>query len=98
MQVLAYANRAPWSSAYHLSLPVAGQSKLLRRRMHSTLAQGNLHAKTGSTNTVVSLAGYVTARNGELLAFAFLYNGRDLWNARTAMDRMGAALANFNRD
>ena len=98
VQVLAYANRAPWSSAYHLSLPVAGQSELLRRRMRSTLAQGNLHAKTGSTNTVASLAGYVTARNGELLAFAFIYNGRDLWNAKIAMDRMGSTLAGFYRD
>jgi D-alanyl-D-alanine carboxypeptidase/D-alanyl-D-alanine-endopeptidase (penicillin-binding protein 4) len=98
VQVLAYANRASWSSAYHLSLPVAGQTELLRRRMRSTLAHGNLHAKTGSTNTVSSLAGYVTARNGELLAFAFIYNGRDLWNARIAMDRMGSALAGFSRD
>ncbi len=98
VKVLAYASRAPWGSAYHLSLPIAGQSQLLRRRMRATLAQGNLHAKTGSTNTVASLAGYVTARNGELLAFAFLYNGRDLWNARAAMDRMGSTLANFSRD
>jgi D-alanyl-D-alanine carboxypeptidase/D-alanyl-D-alanine-endopeptidase (penicillin-binding protein 4) len=98
VQVLSYAHRAPWSSAYHLSLPVAGQSDHLKRRMRSTWAQGNLHAKTGSTNTVASLAGYVTARNGELLAFAFIYNGRDLWNAKIAMDRMGSTLAGFHRD
>lgn len=98
VQVLAYANRAPWSSAYHLSLPVAGQTELLRRRMKATFAQGNLHAKTGTTNTVAALAGYVTARNGELLAFAFIYNGRDLWNAKIAMDRMGSTLAAFYRD
>ena len=98
VQVLAYANRASWSSAYHQSLPVAGQSELLRRRMRTTLAHGNLHAKTGSTNSVTSLAGYVTARDGELLAFAFLYNGRDTWSARQAMDRMGSSLASFTRD
>jgi D-alanyl-D-alanine carboxypeptidase/D-alanyl-D-alanine-endopeptidase (penicillin-binding protein 4) len=98
VQVLTYANRAPWSSAYHMSLPVAGQSELLRRRMRTTLAQGNLHAKTGSTNSVASLAGYVTARDGELLAFAFIFNGRDTWNARQAMDRMGSSLASFKRD
>ena len=98
VQVLAYANHATWSSAYHMSLPVAGQTELLRRRMKATLAQGNLHAKTGTTNTVAALAGYVTARNGELLAFAFIYNGRDLWNAKIAMDRMGSTLAAFYRD
>jgi D-alanyl-D-alanine carboxypeptidase/D-alanyl-D-alanine-endopeptidase (penicillin-binding protein 4) len=98
VQVLAYANHASWSSAYHMSLPVAGQTELLRRRMKATLAQGNLHAKTGTTNTVAALAGYVTARNGELLAFAFIYNGRDLWNAKVALDRMGSTLAGFYRD
>ncbi|HEX7937856.1 MAG TPA: D-alanyl-D-alanine carboxypeptidase/D-alanyl-D-alanine-endopeptidase [Gemmatimonadaceae bacterium] len=98
VQVLAYANHASWRSAYHMSLPVAGQTELLRRRMKATLAQGNLHAKTGTTNTVAALAGYVTARNGEMLAFAFIYNGRDIWNARLAMDRMGSTLASFYRD
>ena len=79
-------------------MPVAGESELLRRRMRSTPAQGNLHAKTGTTNTVASLAGYVTALNGEVLAFAFIYNGRDRWNAKASMDRMGPTLANFYRE
>jgi D-alanyl-D-alanine carboxypeptidase/D-alanyl-D-alanine-endopeptidase (penicillin-binding protein 4) len=98
VQLLGYAHRAPWGSVFHASLPVAGESELLQRRMRSTPAQGNLHAKTGTTNTVVSLAGYVTALNGEVLAFAFIYNGRDRWNAKAAMDRMGPTLANFYRD
>jgi serine-type D-Ala-D-Ala carboxypeptidase/endopeptidase (penicillin-binding protein 4) len=56
-----------------------------------------LHAKTGTTASVVSLAGYVTAHDGELLAFALIYNGGDLGNARFALDRVGATLAGFNR-
>jgi D-alanyl-D-alanine carboxypeptidase/D-alanyl-D-alanine-endopeptidase (penicillin-binding protein 4) len=79
-------------------MPVAGESETMLRRMRATPAQGNLHAKTGTTNTVASLAGYVTALNGEVLAFAFIYNGRDRGNARITMDRMGATLANFYRD
>src|SRR5215218_373272 len=67
IHLLGYAHKGPWSSAFHGSLPVAGESELLRLRMRSTPAQGNLHAKTGTTNTVVGLAGYVTARNGEIL-------------------------------
>ena len=98
VQLLSYAHRAPWGSVFHASMPVAGESETMQRRMRSTPAQGNLHAKTGTTNTVASLAGYVTALNGEVLAFAFIYNGRDRWNARAAMDRMGATLANFYRD
>jgi len=98
IQLLSYAHRGPWSSAFHGSLPVAGESELLRMRMRSTPAQGNLHAKTGTTNTVVSLAGYVTSRNGEILAFSFVYNGNDRWNAKATIDAMGATLANFVRE
>ncbi len=97
VQLLSYAHKGPWSSAFHGSLPVAGESELLRKRMRSTPAQGNLHAKTGTTNTVIGLGGYVTARDGEIVAFSFLYNGADRWNAKSTMDAMGATLANFVR-
>jgi D-alanyl-D-alanine carboxypeptidase/D-alanyl-D-alanine-endopeptidase (penicillin-binding protein 4) len=98
VQLLAHAHESPWGPAFHASLPVAGESELLRNRMKFTPAQGNLHAKTGTTNTVISLAGYVTARDGEVLAFAFIYNGTDRWNARSTIDVMGATLAGFVRD
>jgi D-alanyl-D-alanine carboxypeptidase/D-alanyl-D-alanine-endopeptidase (penicillin-binding protein 4) len=98
IQLLSYAHRGPWSSAFHGSLPVAGESELLRRRMRATPAQGNLHAKTGTTNTVIALGGYVTSKGGEIIAFSFLYNGNDRWNAKATMDGMGATLANFVRE
>jgi D-alanyl-D-alanine carboxypeptidase/D-alanyl-D-alanine-endopeptidase (penicillin-binding protein 4) len=98
IHLLSYAHRGPWSSAFHGSLPVAGESELLRRRMRSTPAQGNLHAKTGTTDTVIGLGGYVTAKNGEIMAFSFIYNGSDRWNAKSTMDAMGATLANFVRE
>jgi D-alanyl-D-alanine carboxypeptidase/D-alanyl-D-alanine-endopeptidase (penicillin-binding protein 4) len=97
VQLLSYSHRASWSADFHASLPVAGESELLRHRMRYTPAQGNLHAKTGTTNDVIGLAGYVTARDGEVIAFAFLYNGRDRWNAKDAIDVSGATLAGFAR-
>jgi len=97
VQLLAYADRAPWSKQFHESLPVAGREETLRLRMRRTPAQGNLHAKTGTTNDVVALSGYVAARDGEVLAFAFLYNGKDRWNARATIDAMGVTLADFQR-
>ena len=65
--------------------------------MRNTPAEGNLHAKTGTTNDVVALAGYVTAVNGEVLAFSFLYNGRDRSVARSRIDTMSETLASFGR-
>lgn len=97
VELLAYANDAPWRSTFHASLPVAGESELLRHRMKYTPAEGNLHAKTGTTNTVAALAGYVTGKDGEIIAFSFIYNGADRWNAKATMDEMGATLAEFER-
>jgi D-alanyl-D-alanine carboxypeptidase/D-alanyl-D-alanine-endopeptidase (penicillin-binding protein 4) len=97
VQMLGWADRSPWGSLLHASLPLAGESGTLRRRMEGTTAQTNLHAKTGTTNDVIALSGYVTAKNGELIAFALLYNGRDRWRAREAIDAIGVTLANWAR-
>lgn len=97
VQMLGYAHRAEWGPWFHTSLPVAGESKLLRRRMKGSPAQGNLHAKTGTTNNVIGLGGYVTAADGEVIAFSFIYNGTDRWTAKSMTDVMGETLANFAR-
>ncbi len=97
VQLLSYAHRAPWGPVFHASLPLAGESATLHSRMRNTIAEGNLHAKTGTTSEIISLSGYVTAENGEVLAFAFLYNGKDLDRARATIDQMGPALAALAR-
>ena len=97
IQLLDYAHTAPWGPEFHASLPVAGESGTQRKRMKGSPAQGNLHAKTGTTNDVIALAGYVTATDGEVLAFAFLYNGADRWTAKATIDVMGETLASFGR-
>jgi D-alanyl-D-alanine carboxypeptidase/D-alanyl-D-alanine-endopeptidase (penicillin-binding protein 4) len=98
VELLSFAHQAPWGATFHASLPLEGESGTLRHRARHTPARGNLHAKTGTTNTVASLGGYVTAKNGEILAFSFIYNGSDRWNAKLAMDQMGATLAEFVRE
>ena len=97
VQLLGYVHRADWGPVFHAALPVDGESGTLKRRSRGTPARGNLHAKTGTTNTVAALGGYVTAKNGEVLAFSLIYNGHDRWNAKTAMDQIGATMAEFVR-
>lgn len=94
---LRYADRAPWAETFHASLPVAAASATLRRRFHGTEAAGNLHAKTGTTNTVTALSGYVRAANGEPLAFAVIYNGPRRQQAKAAIDELAATLATLQR-
>jgi D-alanyl-D-alanine carboxypeptidase/D-alanyl-D-alanine-endopeptidase (penicillin-binding protein 4) len=97
VQLLGYARTAPWGQVFAATLPVAGRTETLRGRMRRTPAEDNLHAKTGTTNDVTSLGGYVRTQSGELLAFSFLYNGRELGRARAAIDVMGATLAASSR-
>jgi len=97
VQALRYAHESPWSATFLASLPVDGESGTLKNRSKGTPARGNLQAKTGTTNTVAALGGFVTARDGEILAFSFIYNGNDRWNAKAAMDQMGATMADFTR-
>ena len=97
VSVLDYSSKAAWSTVFASSLPVAGESETLRSRMHGTPAQGRLRAKTGTTGLVISLGGYVTAADGEELAFAFIYNGTERTRARQAIDAMGSTLASFTR-
>ncbi|HEY5060573.1 MAG TPA: D-alanyl-D-alanine carboxypeptidase, partial [Gemmatimonadaceae bacterium] len=97
VQLLGYVHNAAWGPVFHAALPVDGESGTLKRRAKGTPARGNLHAKTGTTNTVAALGGYVTAKNGEVLAFSLIYNGADRWNAKAAMDQIGATMAEFVR-
>ncbi len=98
VELLGYAHRAEWGPVFHAALPVEGESGTLKRRAKGTPARGNLHAKTGTTNTVAALGGFVTAKNGEVLAFSLIYNGSDRWNAKSAMDQIGATMAEFVRE
>lgn len=76
--LLKYASRQEGIfSPLYLSLPVAGQDGTLSSRMRGTASQGNIHAKTGTVSHVISLAGYLTAPTGHILAFSIISNGVD---------------------
>lgn len=70
----AYQNKEIFDVLYS-SLPTAGMDGTLQNRMTKGPAKGNVHAKTGTVSGVSSLAGYVTASNGHLLAFSIINNG-----------------------
>jgi D-alanyl-D-alanine carboxypeptidase/D-alanyl-D-alanine-endopeptidase (penicillin-binding protein 4) len=73
------------------SLPVAGITGTLSDRLRTPPARGHVIAKTGTTNTASTLAGYVRSR----FAFAVMNNGRPVNtdSARRAQDRFAAVLA-----
>ncbi len=67
-----YNKRQDLFSLYFNSLPVAGVDGTLEKRMTVGTAHKNVHAKTGTLSGVSNISGYVTAANGDTLAFSIL--------------------------
>lgn len=60
---------------FYASLPIAGIDGTLRDRMVGTEAEKNVHAKTGTLNSVSALTGYAISRDGEPIIFYIVMNG-----------------------
>ncbi len=71
--LLGMHRRKDWP-IYYQSLPIAGVDGTLKSRMIRTLAQNNVHAKTGTLSQARALSGYVTGRSGQLYVFTLLMN------------------------
>jgi D-alanyl-D-alanine carboxypeptidase/D-alanyl-D-alanine-endopeptidase (penicillin-binding protein 4) len=76
------------------SLPIAGVDGTLERRMAGTAAERWVRAKTGLLNGVVGLAGFAGQKDGDILAFAFLFNGKAGYEvtARSLFDQLATEL------
>jgi D-alanyl-D-alanine carboxypeptidase/D-alanyl-D-alanine-endopeptidase (penicillin-binding protein 4) len=88
------------SEAYYESLPLAGEEGTLKNRMRAGAASRNVRAKTGTLTGVSNLSGYVTTRDGELLAFSifiehFIGTPKQY---RDAQDKIVELLARFSRE
>ena len=99
MAVLQRMSSSSDAAPFLTALPIAGVDGSLAARMKGTAAEGNLRAKTGTMSNIRSLAGYVTARNGEHLAFAILINNFEGTTAAAnqAIDAVAVRIAEFTR-
>ena len=85
--VLRHMHQSSEFEIFRQSLPVAGVDGTLSNRMRNTAAHRNATAKTGSLTSVSALSGYVTAKNGNLLAFSIL--------VQNFVDRAAAVSVNY---
>jgi D-alanyl-D-alanine carboxypeptidase/D-alanyl-D-alanine-endopeptidase (penicillin-binding protein 4) len=97
MTVLHRMSDASGASPFLAALPVAGLDGSLAGRMKGTAAEGNVRAKTGTMSNIRSLAGYVTTRSGERLAFVIVINNFEGTGAEAnqAIDAITVRLAEF---
>jgi D-alanyl-D-alanine carboxypeptidase/D-alanyl-D-alanine-endopeptidase (penicillin-binding protein 4) len=79
------------------SLPVAGQSGTLARRMRDTPAVGRVRAKTGSLWGVSALSGYVAGDDECALTFSVMVNNYTCGTSavRELQDRVCVALVRY---
>ena len=92
-----------WYSEFLKALPVAGVEErfvggTLRYRMKETAAVGNVKAKTGTLNGVMSLAGYVESKDGEALIFTVIINNHLDESAYELLDQIAVMLAHHKSD
>jgi D-alanyl-D-alanine carboxypeptidase/D-alanyl-D-alanine-endopeptidase (penicillin-binding protein 4) len=80
---------------FESSLPVAGRTGTLRRRMRGTIAQDRCHAKTGTLLAVSALAGYCDTTGGHRVAFAMIMGTARITRAHGIQDRMARAIATY---
>ena len=92
-----YYERKDLFDLFYNSLAIAGVDGTLKNRMRGTLAEGNVHAKTGTIKGVSNLSGYVTSKNGHLLAFSILIQNfvEEYSKARSFQDKICELLAEY---
>jgi PBP4 family serine-type D-alanyl-D-alanine carboxypeptidase len=93
-----YGRKQLWPH-YYDSFSIMGVDGTLANRLKGTHAEGNVHAKTGFVTEVRSLAGYLTDRDGELLAFSIFVNNHTapVQLANNLQDLAVLRLVNFSR-
>ncbi|MGB5850375.1 MAG: D-alanyl-D-alanine carboxypeptidase/D-alanyl-D-alanine-endopeptidase [Ignavibacteriaceae bacterium] len=98
IELLKYMYKHSQFYPYYNSLSIAGVDGTLEERMMNTLAEGNVHAKTGTLAGVSSLSGYVSAKNGNLISFTIMMQNYVEKNsvARTFQDKICELLANYH--
>ena len=97
IELLKYMYKHPEFHLYYESLSNAGVDGTLEERMKNTAAEGNVHAKTGTLAGVSSLSGYVSAKNGNLIAFSIMMQNyvEKSSVARSFQDKICELLANY---
>jgi D-alanyl-D-alanine carboxypeptidase/D-alanyl-D-alanine-endopeptidase (penicillin-binding protein 4) len=83
---------------FYNSLPVSGKNGTLRRVCVNTVAQGKIHAKSGSIRKVRCYAGYTTSVSNREIAFAMMLNNFNCSDAqaRKKLEKLMIALVQLS--
>lgn len=87
------------SGLFYRSLPVAGVNGTLQNRFRTTIAQGRVHAKTGTLRGVKALSGYIENADYGQLVFSIVVNqpGQSAQVLSQAIDQIVLKSVRVNR-
>jgi D-alanyl-D-alanine carboxypeptidase/D-alanyl-D-alanine-endopeptidase (penicillin-binding protein 4) len=100
---LAYLSKQPTAAIFHDALPILGKDGTLWNIQVNAAAAGHVYAKTGTYQvgdllhdalmvTGKGLAGYMTTRDGQRLAFAIYANNVEVKDGAAVTSVVGEAL------
>lgn len=91
-------NKSRFFDDFYNSLPVTGESGTLKKVCDGTVAEGKVHAKSGSIRNVRCYVGYTTSASGREIAFAMMLNNYSCSSssAKTYLEKLMIALVNLN--
>lgn len=93
---LVWAYKMPYSAEFVSSLSIAGVDGTLSERF--TNLTPNLRAKTGTMTGVSALSGYIQTKDGEVLAFSILSNGKTSRKVYAVEEEICTHLANLSKN
>jgi serine-type D-Ala-D-Ala carboxypeptidase/endopeptidase (penicillin-binding protein 4) len=85
----------PMGQTLSASLPTVGVNGTVQGIGVHSAAHGRCIAKTGTLNFVTNLAGYCTAKNNHVLAFALMIDGPPNSTSYKLLDQMVPAIARY---
>jgi D-alanyl-D-alanine carboxypeptidase/D-alanyl-D-alanine-endopeptidase (penicillin-binding protein 4) len=87
-QVLQDAALSPLSAEFTASLPILGVDGSVKKRLRGTPAASHAHLKTGTLETVKTIAGYVKSQSGKEWVIVFLINDPNAKLGQSAQDAL----------
>jgi D-alanyl-D-alanine carboxypeptidase/D-alanyl-D-alanine-endopeptidase (penicillin-binding protein 4) len=75
LKTLVYAYRNPALQQQFLeTLAIAGEDGTLKKRLRTPELEGNVHAKTGTLNDTIAIAGFLHTHSGDTVVFSIITN------------------------
>lgn len=87
-KILQQATHSPFSAELEASLPILGMDGTVKKRFRDSEMAGRAHLKTGTLESVKSMAGYVGARNGKKWVVVFIINDPNAARGQAAQDAL----------